>query len=307
MDEELPNTELDNLVIKDKEYLRKRKKKRLLIFLSILLVIIIIIIIIILVLRRKGGKIICIYRTTKDNENIRLINVNNDIDFALYVDDKSFSQNNNHTFEKAGLHNVSFHFRKKLETLEGFFQNLDNLVEIDFSQLETENVKSMENILCYCQNLTKVNFDNKTPNLINMSRMFHESYYLTDVRLNFNTSKVKNMDLMFYYNDELISLDLSNFDLESLVNSDFMFGYCTKLKKIIFKKGTVTKNLEKMDNMFYHCESLEEINTEIFRANKVKSLNKVFEDCYSLKSIDLSHFDISNVYFIDFIFNNCTN
>ena len=181
MDEELPNIELDNLIIKDKEYHRKKKKKRLLIFLSILLVIIIIIIILILLLRRKGGKIICIYRTTKDNENIRLINANNDIDFALYVDDKSFSQNNNHTFEKAGLHNVYFHFRKKLETLEGFFQNLDNLVEIDFSQLETKNVKSMENVLCYCQNLTKVNFDNKTPNLINMSRMFHESYYLTDV------------------------------------------------------------------------------------------------------------------------------
>ena len=226
MDEDLENHQLENLVIKDKEYNCKRKKKILLIALLVLLAIIIIIIIILLALRPKGGKIICKYRTNEDNENIRIINTNNDIGFTLYVNDSSYSQNNFHTFKTAGKHNVTFHFKKKLESLEGFFENLDNLIEIDFSELETENVKSMAKVLQYCQNLTKVNFDNKTPNLENISCMFNQSYYLLDVSLNFNTSKVTNMDWMFYYNDELTSLDLSNFDLENLVNSDFMFGFC---------------------------------------------------------------------------------
>ena len=307
MDEELENHQLENLVIKDKEYQCKRKKKILLIVLLVLLAIIIIIIVILLLLRPKGGKIFCIYRTIKENENIHIINVNKDIAFTLYVNDTSYSQNNFHTFKTAGLHNVIFHFKKKLESLEGFFENLDNLVEIDFSKLETENVKSMAKVLQYCQNLTKVNFDNITPNLENISRMFNESYYLLVVHLNFNTSKVTNMDWMFYYNDELTSLDLSNFDLENLVNSEFMFGYCTKLEKIIFKKGTITKNLKQMSNMFWHCESLKNINTEIFRMNKVESLSQVFQECHSLESIDMSLFDTSTVSSIEKVFSDCIN
>ena len=307
MDEDLENHQLENLVIKDKEYNCKRKKIILLIALLVLLAIIIIIIIILLALRPKGGKIICKYRTTEDNENIRIINTNNDIGFTLYVNDSSYSQNNFHTFKTAGKHNVTFHFKKKLESLEGFFENLDNLIEIDFSELETENVKSMAKVLQYCRNLTNVNSDNKTPNLENISCMFNQSYYLLDVSLNFNTSKVTNMDWMFYYNDELTSLDLSNFDLENLVNSDFMFGYCTKLEKIIFKKGTITKNLKSMNNMFVHCESLKNINTEIFRMNKVSSIFEVFQECHSLESIDMSQFVTSNVYSIVEIFSDCIN
>ena len=307
MDEELENHQLENLVIKDKEYQCKRKKKILLIVLLVLLAIIIIIIVILLLLRPKGGKIFSIYRTIKDNENIHIINVNKDIAFTLYVNDTSYSQNNFHTFKTAGLHNVIFHFKKKLESLEGFFENLDNLVEIDFSKLETENVKSMAKVLQYCQNLTKVNFDNITPNLENISRMFNESYYLLVVHLNFNTSKVTNMDWMFYYNDELTSLDLSNFDLENLESAEYMFGFCTKLENIIFKNGTKTKNLKYIYYMFYHCESLKNINTEIFRTNKISSLFQVFQGCYSLESIDMSIFDFSNVDSIQNIFSDCIN
>lgn len=307
MEEEFADNMLENLVIKDKEYYCRRKKKLLLISFLILLILVIIIIAIILILKRKGGKIICIYKTINDNERIHIINTNNDIDFALYVDDKSYSQNNYHIFEKAGLHKVVFHFRKKLESLEGFFEKLDNLIEIDFSQLETENTKSMANILQYCQNLTKVNFDNITPNLENISCMFKESYYLLEVHLNFNTTKVKDMDWMFYYDDELTSLDLSNFDLENLENAESMFGFCTKLEKITFKNGTKTKNLKSIYDIFYHCESLKNINTEIFSINKISSLYQVFQGCYSLESIDMSSFDFSNVDSIQNIFSDCIN
>ena len=307
MEEDFEDIMLDNLVIKDKEYYRRRKKKILLISLLILFIIIIIIIVIIIILKRKGGKIICIYKTIKDNERIHIINTNNDIDFALYVDDKSYNQNNYHIFEKAGLHKVVFHFRKKLESLESFFENLDNLIEIDFSQLETEYIKSMANILQNCQNLTKVNLDNITPNLEDISCMFKESYYLLEAHLNFNTNKVKNMDWMFYYNDELTSLDLSNFDLENLESAEYMFGFCTKLENIIFKNGTKTKNLKYIYYMFYHCESLKNINTEIFRTNKISSLFQVFQGCYSLESIDISIFDFSNVDSIQNIFSDCIN
>ena len=75
-----------------------------------------------------------------------------------------------------------------------------------------------------------------------------------------------------------------------------MFEVCFKLKKLIFNNNTRTNNLEEMSCMFSECESLENINTEIFKVNKVKNLNYVFSGFKSLKEKNISHFGI-NIYF----------
>ena len=139
--------------------------------------------------RKKGGKIICSFTTLSDNENIRLIRTNEDIEFDLIIDGTEYDKNYYHSFEKAGLHSVIFHFKNKLDSLEGFFNLNSNLIEVDFSQLETENIKSMAYLFNKCQNLTKVNFGS-----------------------NFDTSKVTNMQNLFSFCEELNALDLSSFN-----------------------------------------------------------------------------------------------
>ena len=79
---DLEETDLDNLIIRDKEYYRKRRNKILIIISIVLVVIAIVIVIIVLLLKKRGGKIICIYKTTKDNENIKLINATDIISFS---------------------------------------------------------------------------------------------------------------------------------------------------------------------------------------------------------------------------------
>ena len=130
--------DLENLVIKDKEYHYKRRKKFLLIFIPIILCILIATVLAIILTMKWGGKIICKYPTTNDNENILLININNDIEYSLIIDDNNYDKNNYHTFEKAGIHNVIFHFKNKLNSLEGFFKEVNNLIEVDFTNLETK-------------------------------------------------------------------------------------------------------------------------------------------------------------------------
>ena len=52
--------------------------------------------------RKKGGKIICSFTTLSDNENIRLIRTNEDIEFDLIIDGTEYDKNYYHSFEKAG-------------------------------------------------------------------------------------------------------------------------------------------------------------------------------------------------------------
>jgi len=307
MDETFYAQDLENMIIKDKEYFRKKKKIFLSIFIPLLFFIVILSIILYFTLRHIGGKIICKYETTKDNENVHLISKTNDINFRLIIDDSSYSGNNYHSFEKAGIHTVIFHFKNKLESLDGFFEGITNLIEIDFSELETENIRSMTSTFSYCKNLKKVNIDKQIPNLEDISYMFFGCESLITPYLNFDTSKVKRMDYMFYNCQEIINLDLSNFNLENLHNGRNMFTSCFKLKEIKFKDNIKTNNLEEMTGIFSHCESLDHINTKIFNIKNVKNLNYIFENCNSLKEIDLSHFETQNIEEAVGTFKNCKN
>ena len=276
MEEIFENADLDNLILKDKEYYRKKRIKALIIIFIIIIIIGILVGIIFIIikefLRIKGGKIICSFLTSNDNKNIQIININEDIKFSLIIDGKEYDKNNYHSFEKAGLHNVTFAFKNKLDSLEGFFNENNYLIEADFSQLETENIKSMAFLFKESQNLEKVNFGS-----------------------NFDTSKVTNMQYLFYSCKGLNEIDLSSFKLENLINAEYMFGDCIQLKEIIFNNNTRSNNLEVMNNMFTNCSSLEYINTKILRTNKVKNLNYVFANCISLKEINISHFDSKNI------------
>ena len=56
--------------------------------------------------------------------------------------------------------------------------------------------------------------------------MFYRCESLTNVNLNFDTSKVTLMNNMFYDCGELTNLNLSSFNLEKLEDSSYMFYRC---------------------------------------------------------------------------------
>ena len=167
--------DLDNYIIKDKDYYAKRRKKCLLIGIPILLVIITItIVLVIVLLPLTYNEVTCQYETKKENENIHLININNNIKFKIRINDISHDNKNSLSLKKAGIHTITFEFENKLDSLEGFFEGNKYLIEADFSKLQTENIKSMENLFKDCSNLIKVNLDIKTPNLENIKNMFYD-------------------------------------------------------------------------------------------------------------------------------------
>ena len=66
MEENFETEELENLVIKDKEYHRKRRIKCLLIWIPIIVVIAVAITLIVVFRPKPDNKIICYYKTLKE-------------------------------------------------------------------------------------------------------------------------------------------------------------------------------------------------------------------------------------------------
>ena len=89
--------------------------------------------------------------------------------------------------------------------------------------------------------------------------MFNECFKLKEIRgiNNFNTSNVTDMNSLFQFCSEVISLDLSNFNTSKVTNMGWMFNECHKLKEIKGLTNFNTNNVTNMYIMFQSCQKLE--------------------------------------------------
>ena len=242
---------LDDFIIKDKEYRRKRLIKGIIIFsiiFSILIIIATVIVVVFVIKKIEFGKIKCVYQTLYNNEKIDLINAKDeDISFDLIIDEEEFNQENNHTFTNKGLHKITFIFKNKLRSLAKLFTNKNSLIEADLSELEVDEITSLNNLFSNCNNLknAKLGFSG-TNQIKDMSKLFINCSSLESVKFNFNAENVT---------------DMSN-----------MFTNCYSLKSIEFNNFN-TKNLKYMESMFNSCKNLTLINLSSFNFEKV--VNKI--------------------------------
>lgn len=62
-----------------------------------------------------------------------------------------------------------------------------------------------------------------------------------------------------------------------------------------------------MEYMFFHCESLTQLDLGKFNTEKLTNMSTMFSDCASLQYLDLSHFDTGKVTDIQRMFDHCNN
>ena len=153
-----------------------------------------------------------------------------------------------------------------------WFYGFSSLESIDFSNLNTDNVKDMKYMFAYCHKLTSIQFGD------------------------INTANVESMAGMFYYSSLLPSLDLSKFNTAKVKSMSSMFEGCDALASIeldVLKFNT--ENVETMDHMFYRCGSLTNIDLSNFNTAKVTNMFMMFYDCNNLTSLDLGSFNTAAV------------
>ena len=135
-----------------------------------------------------------------------------------------------------------------------------------YSCSNLENIVGMENV--------------NTSKVTNMEGMFYNCSSLKSLNVsNLSTSIVANMSSMFEGCSNLVSLNLGNFNLGNVKWVDNMFKDCSNLTTIYAKKNFLLgNNVQSGDNMFTGCTKL--VGDIVYDENKVDKTYAKFEGGY---------------------------
>ncbi len=78
-------------------------------------------------------------------------------------------------------------------------------------------------------------------------------------------------------------------------STSLWFEGCNNLEKIEGLEYLNTSEVTSMNEMFYACDKLKEIDLSHFNTSKVETVDKMFLGCIGLTNLDLSSFDCSNL------------
>jgi len=111
---------------------------------------------------------------------------------------------------------------------------------------------------------------------------------------------------MFYNLNNIIEVDLSDFDASKVNDMFSMFADCKNLEKINF--GNInTSSVENMQSLFYGCENLISIDLSNLNTSNVKTMRTMFCGCSSLKKINFGNINTSSVESMQALFESCSN
>ena len=192
----------------------------------------------------------------------------------IYLNEKIINSTKNNRYVAIKItgekeeNNVRIVWKNFNGNLGNAFMNLINISEIDLSKLNT-SVIDMANCFRSCTSLKKVNFSNlDTSQVKNMGHLFANCTTLTSINLSsFDTSNVNYMDNMFHNCISLTSLNLSNFDTSSVLNILNMFRNCTLLTSLNLSNFNISGD-ESISSMFIDCKNLEYLNIKNFNIEK---------------------------------------
>lgn len=137
---------------------------------------------------------------------------------------------------------------------ECMFSELNKVLSINLSNLDTSNVTTMEAMFYFCRRLTTIDL---TP---------------------LNTSNVTSMNEMFRGCSGMTSLDLTHLDTNNVTDISGMFHGCsglTNLDLTPLDNGLVTD----MSRMFYNCKRLANLNLTPLSTSNVTNMSSMFSEC----------------------------
>ena len=150
------------------------------------------------------------------------------------------------------------------------------------------------------QNLLYNNF-NPAPSAVLVNGILNssctKSCYLPEdvnnITLQFS-EQIKSCENMFLNLNNIIEVDLSDFDSSQVTNMAMMFKNCPNLISVDLS-NTSRNKLENISSMFSSCSNMKTINFGNIKTSSVIDMEKLFYGCSSLISVDLSSFDTSKV------------
>lgn len=143
--------------------------------------------------------------------------------------------------------------------------------------------------------------------MTNAAFMFYRCENMIAINLdNFDTSSVTNMNHMFSHCSRLSGIDLGGLDTGSVMSMNSMFCDCSRLISMDLS-GLDISNVEFMGGMFEGCNNLTSIDLTELDTSRVTDMSAMFRDCSSLTSIDLSGLNTGSVKNMSGMFRDCSS
>ena len=130
-----------------------------------------------------------------------------------------------------------------------------------------------------------------------------EGEYTIKLKLKF---LIKDCSYMFYECNNIIKIDLSNFDTSETTNMLAMFENCSNLVDINLANFDTSKTTN-MYAMIEKCTNLVNINLTNFDTSETTNMGNMFAYCINLINLDLSSFDTSKTIKMSNMFLDCSN
>ena len=182
------------------------------------------------------------------------------------------------------------------EDSSSMFFSLGDVDRIDMTGINTSRVKNMSSMFHSSWNLYKHielgSFD--TSNVEDMSYMFATHGMKTMENIDpidfsrFNTSKVKNMECMFY-NSFLPSLDIRNFDTSNVENMKRMFDGIKNVRNLDLS-GWNVKKVNNVQGIFFRSNKIQSLNLSSWQMDSVTDMSSMFRYFRDLISLNLTGF-----------------
>ena len=179
-------------------------------------------------------------RVIHNHDNLREIDESNT---TLIINEKTVPFKKFFIPTKSETYSIKLQFKIKLSSCAYMFCYCKNIIEIDFSKFNTENVTDMYCMFRGCSGLKSLNLES------------------------FNTEKVTNLSTMFSGCSPLTSLDLRSFNTEKVTDMSGMFGGCFSLESVNLRSFN-TQEVTDMVYMFSGCTSLTTLDLSSFNASK---------------------------------------
>lgn len=114
-----------------------------------------------------------------------------------------------------------------------------------------------------------------------------------------------NSSGLFAYYDGATSISFNNsFDTSGAVYLDQMFYGCSSLKNVDLS-GIDTENAETLDFFFAGCAGLTTVDVSSFDTANVTGFSFMFDECTGLKTLDVTNFNTSKAVDMAGMFSNC--
>lgn len=147
-------------------------------------------------------------------------------------------------FTWAGERIMYIHFKQNTTTLANLFANITCVTYIDMNELDTNNVTSMNGMCMACTNLIQCLLSNcSAASLISTVNMFNSCTNLKYVDFgsyitgNFKPRKITDMRNMFNWCHNITSINMSMFDMSTVLQFGLLWGNCTSLTEIYISTG----------------------------------------------------------------------